>query len=281
MRRTGSTWLFHATVAAVVAGSACSGITIPPISNGVRVELQVSGGIAGVGYVFEVLGHERIVRGVSCSSGCDFEPGEVLLPLSVVQITRLAQDLEDGGILELDGTDFGTQCCDDFHYELRYASGNRTSFVEGSGALFPAELAAVIQRLVAFTRGTVPALVDLNGSLTLPDAPVTLGSHSLNGDLLEAQLSYGGGCARHEIDLVAVNGWMESHPVRVGMVFAHEDHDDPCDAFLTVPRSFDLGPVASAYREAYGTAPPGETILVLLLVDPESPNGLREIEYVF
>lgn len=264
-----------------VALQACNGVTVPPIASGVRVEIGVSGGLVGVDYVFEVLGDERIVRGVSCANGCDFDPGDILLPLSIVQVTALAADLEDAGIIELDGTDFGDQCCDDFHYDVSYASAGRTSRVEGSAALFPAELATVVQRLIGFAQGRVPAVVDLTGSLTLPDAPVELGSHVLNGDLLEVELSYGGGCARHEIDLVAIDGWLESNPVQVRTVFAHEDHQDPCDAFLTETRTFDLGPIASAYRDAYGPADPGATTLLLLLEDPDDPDGYRSVEYVF
>lgn len=282
MRGSRKTWRRLAAMGCTAALWSCgSGITVPQVASGVRVELEVTGGIAGVSWAVEVVGSEGVVRGVRCANGCGFEPGEVLLPLSPLQVTRLAADLEAANILELDGTDFGDQCCDQFHHELTYASGARTSTVEGTDALFPPDLAVVIQRVVAFTRGTVPAVVDLDGALSLPDAPVLLGDHTLNGDILEVDLSFGGGCERHEIDLVVTNGWLESNPVRAGAVFAHEDHDDPCDAFLTVTRSFDLRPVAAAYREAFGPAPPGETTLVLLLADADAPDGVREVPYVF
>ena len=36
---------------------------------------------------------------------------------------------------------------------------------------------------------------------------------------------------------------MESNPVQVRLFLSHEDFDDPCDAWVTEDRRFDLGPV--------------------------------------
>jgi len=123
--------------------------------------------------------------------------------------------------------------------------------------------------------------VDLEGLLNLPADPISIDAISLAGNTLQAELTYGGGCARHEIDLALVNGWLESEPVQVHAFFSHEDHDDPCDAVVSETRSFDLGSVADAYQETYGTAPPGATTVSLVISDPTQPDGSRRVEYVF
>jgi hypothetical protein len=272
--------LFTAVLIAISAG-ACDDITGPPVAGGVRVEVRVTGGFAGVDFSFEILGGQGVVRGLSCANHCDFEPGEIILPLSSVQIQMLAADLEDAGILELDGRDFGTQCCDDFHYEVSYNSGFRTSTVQGHGQRFPSDLLLVVRRMVAMAEGRLSALVDQDRLLTLPSDGYTLGPIQIEGDFLDVELSFGGGCERHEIDLALRGPWLESFPVRADMEIAHEDNDDPCDAFLTETRSFDLRPIRAAYLAVYPTQQPGPTTLILRFFDPEEPSGLREVEYVF
>ena len=125
-------------------------------------------------------------------------------------------------------------------------------------------------------------IVDLEGMLqNLPRDPVDIGAISIVVHTMEAELSFSGGCADHEIDLVANNGWLESQPVQVGLFFSHEDNDDPCDAWLTETRFFDLRPLSEAYQAVYGTADPGTTTLVLRIEDPDEPGDVRLVDYVF
>lgn len=272
---------FGISLAALVL-VACTGITAPPLPGGVRVQVQVSGGIAGVAYSFEVSGRDGVVRGLTCTNGCDFTEGEVLLPLSVVQIQDLAQRIEDTGILNMDGTNFGSQCCDQFEFVVVYETGEESATVEGSSELFPTDLRAVVFTLVAMSDGILPVVVDLDGNLNgLPRDGVSLGPVTVTGNRLDAELSFGGGCALHEIDLVAVGGWLESTPVQVNLFFSHEDNDDPCDAFLTEVRDFDLRGLADEYEATYGVATPGETTLILRVEDFAEPNGARLVNYVF
>ena len=261
---------------------ACTGITGPPLSSGVQIEVQVSGGIAGVVYSFEVSGRDRVVRGLTCENGCDFQAGEVLLPLSVTQIQDLAEDMEATGILGLDGTDFGAPCCDDFEFVVTYDNGSDAATIRGSSQALPPDLQAAVQVLLGMANGTVPVVVDLQGSLTnLPRDGVSLGPVTISGDVLEAELSFGGGCASHEIDLVAFNGWLESFPIQVSLFFSHEDNDDPCDAFLTQMRTFDLRRLANEYNRTYSVAGPGLTTLILRIEDVNEPGGFRAVNYVF
>ena len=261
---------------------ACNGITGPPLSDGVRVEVQVSGGIAGVAYSFEVSGRDRLVRGLTCTNGCDFVAGETLLPVSVVQVQDLAQRIEDTGILDMDGTNFGAPCCDDFEFVVIYETGGESATIQGSSQALPPDLRAVVETLLAMANGTVPVVVDLAGNLNgLPRDAVSLGPVNVAADLLDAELSFGGGCAPHEIDLVAVGGWMESTPVQVNLIFSHEDNGDPCDAFLTQVRTFDLRRLADEYEATFGVGGAGETTVILRVEDFNEPNGFRAVNYVF
>ena len=48
------------------------------------------------------------------------------------------------------------------------------------------------------------------------------------------------------------------------MVLTHEDNDDPCEAYPTEQRRFDLTPVKERYQAAYGQ----DSGTVLLLLQP-------------
>lgn len=96
--------------------------------------------------------------------------------------------------------------------------------------------------------------------------PLQIDSARVAGDILHVFATHGGGCVEHEYAAVAWNGWLESNPVQVGVLIAHEDSDDPCDALLSPELRFDLGLLKIAYQEAYG-ADPSE--LVLRLTDIE------------
>lgn len=283
IRKVERTGLFGAVVLGLVLVLWGCGDTLGPLpGEDVRIEVTVSGGFAGVSYSFALDGADRTVRGLACTSGCDFDAGDVLTTISRAQVLRAADEMRAAGVLDLDGVDFGTLCCDSFAYELRYREGTRTSTVRGDSGTLPPRLLEALVRLVGVVDGRLPILVALEASPdSFPSDPLTIEAVQLVGDLLEASVSFGGGCASHEIDLVALGGWLESFPVQVDVILSHEDNDDPCDALLTESRSFDLRPLAAAYRESYGSGEPGETTLILRLSDPDEPSGVRLLEYDF
>jgi hypothetical protein len=247
-----------------------------------NITVEVSGGFAGVSYSFEVSGQEGVVRGLSCESVCDFDPGEVFTTLSTSQIQRTGEELRATGILLLDGIDFGTQCCDQFSYAITYEDGERRSIVRGDSGTLPPLLLRAIDTLTGMVDGRLPIIVALeSGPDAFPNDALLVDDAQVVGQSLEVSVSYSGGCATHEIDLVAVGGWLESFPVQVNVFLSHEDNDDPCDAQVSEMRSFDLTRLADAYRTAYGPGDPGETTLVLRLQDPTEPGGVRLIEYLF
>ena len=120
------------TLAALVGMPGCFGTDLlaPIEPDEVRIRLTVTGGIAGVSYAFELDGESGEVRGLDCQSGCSFSRNDVLFHVSNDQIALLAGRLEFSGVLESDGRDFGTECCDLFHYALEYESGDDSSRLE-------------------------------------------------------------------------------------------------------------------------------------------------------
>ena len=80
--------------------------------------------------------------------------------------------------------------------------------------------------------------------------PLTITEVRLCKDILCINISYGGGCEDHNFSLVA-SSFMESQPVKVDVVLSHEDHDDPCDMWITEELLFHLGPLKQSWRQSY------------------------------
>lgn len=106
--------------------------------------------------------------------------------------------------------------------------------------------------------------------------PLAVDDVRVEQDTLVLQVTHGGGCADHEYAVVAWNGWLESHPVQVGALIAHDSHDDPCDALLSPTLRFDLEPLKDAYRDAYG---PGEATLIIRISAPGAPALLVQYDF--
>jgi hypothetical protein len=111
--------------------------------------------------------------------------------------------------------------------------------------------------------------------------PLQIDSARVVGDVLYVYATHGGGCAEHEYAAVAWNGWLESNPVQVGVLIAHDDHDDPCDALLSPELRFDLGALKSAYEASYNGWG-SSSVLILRLTDVGGIGGEPTfVEYAF
>ena len=88
-----------------------------------------------------------------------------------------------------------------------------------------------------------------------PHDPYQIRSATVVGDVLLLTLSYGGGCERHDFQLVVSTRFLETFPVRARAFVTHEDHDDPCDALVTRKLGFDLEPLEQAFKDAYPSDP--------------------------
>ena len=276
---TRSMWV-SLLASAVMYISACdiSGAFGPVDTEEVTITLAVSGGIAGVSYAFRVDGRAATVVGVSCTSFCDFETGEVILPVSAAQVEHLARMLEEAEVLGLDGRDFGVDCCDDFVYDLTYMNGQSSAHVVGAGARLPQELAGAVAQLHGLVYGFLPALVSpATDPADWPRHTYTLGQTIVDGLTLTAELTYGGGCRDHRVDLVLWGQWLESSPPHINALLTHDDGDDPCDALITTERHFNLVPLRDAYERAFGEIGPTRPKVVLRLWDPVAASPLGRL----
>jgi hypothetical protein len=121
------------------------------------------------------------------------------------------------------------------------------------GACAPADTAAPDDQ-AALTTGQSPASVQLtdNWSRWRQDAYEFI-EMQLNGDRLSVTVRYGGGCANHEFALLVNPAFLESYPVQMDGVLAHDAKGDPCRALVQKTLEFDLAPVKNAYQRAYQT----------------------------
>ena len=122
-----------------------------------------------------------------------------------------------------------------------------------------------------------PAAVTFGSTADLQSDPFALNSASVTGNVLTISVSYSGGCRSHEFVLTVAESFQESSPVQLPMVLTHEDNDDPCEAYPTEQRRFDLTPVKERYQAAYGQ----DSGTVLLLLQPLPPAADRPLVYQF
>jgi hypothetical protein len=253
-------------------------------SGDMTIRLHVTGGFAGADYTVVLDGGRRTLVGESCQNLCDFENGELLENLTAEQVDYVWALFDDANILALDGEDFGVQCCDQFYFDVDFRDSEGRSRVKGSSEVLPQKLKVALGSVVGMASGTIPIIVNFETNPTSwPQDGFQIQEAEVSGHTLRVQLSYGGGCTTHVVQLVGWGGWMESFPVRVRLFLSHEDFDDPCDAWITKDYTFDLVPLKIAYQGSYGVAEPGKTTLILQLADPQlaSPQGARFLEYIF
>lgn len=92
------------------------------------------------------------------------------------------------------------------------------------------------------------------------------------GDRLALRVGYSGCQPAHDWTCYITGGFMESNPVQVRAVLAHETRED-CDAAFEETLRFDLRPLKRAYHEAYGA----DGLLLIDLVD--FGGAVHQIEY--
>lgn len=259
---------------------ACGGNLLAPAEpEEVTVTLSVTGGFAGAGYGVVVDGAARQAL-VSCGLVCAVPETQTVLPISAALVGELASALDESGILSMDGADFGTECCDQFHVDLTYERGSRSAHVRGTESRLPPTLHPPIRLLTALAQGRVPMIVSPDTRPEdWPRDSYSLGKVEAGTSTIAAEVTYSGGCGEHRMDLVAWGGWMESSPVQINALVTHDDSDDPCDAVVDEVRSFDLFPLAEAYAEAYGEIGPERPTVILRLWDPASGSP-RLVEVV-
>ena len=89
--------------------------------------------------------------------------------------------------------------------------------------------------------------------------PYVVDSAAIDGHRLTIEVSYAGGCERHDFTLVLSRSFLESDPVQLPAALAHDANSDACEAWLTESLDFDLALVRTHYQQAYG--PSGRVVL--------------------
>lgn len=137
---------------AVSGAQACGSPTAPERAEDVRIELGVSGGFAGVDWQITIDGRAGWIVGDRCRGNldCDWEAGELLATVDAARILELARRFIDVGFLELRQTDFGTECCDQFGYQLTYADDDDRRTVHGSDGTLPSSVLTLIEDVRRF-----------------------------------------------------------------------------------------------------------------------------------
>ena len=95
-----------------------------------------------------------------------------------------------------------------------------------------------------------------------------LNSATITDDMLVLNVSYGGGCEKHQFTLISSGVFLESFPVQLRVSVAHNANNDPCEAWLTDDYHFDLTAIRILYQEAYQQ----EAGTIILLLEG-APNG--------
>lgn len=265
-------------LAALVSG--CSSTTDPLFSDGLTVDVHVTGGFAGVDYQFQLSSRNGEVVATECRAGCPFQKGQVLAQLTASQTREWVEFIDSVDIPSLHGTDYGTECCDQFQIGLTVVRDGRRGTITGTEGRFPAEIRDLIEELLRLTQGTAPIVVGSDAE-NLPADAFELGDVEIVGDILAATVSYGGGCEHHDFVLGFAGSWLESSPVQATVGLGHDDHDDPCDAYPTETRLFDLSALARAYRAAYPSTQVGQGELRLNLFNTSAPDSVHTLLYRF
>lgn len=264
----------------LLALSACDpgAVTGPDAASRPSLEVQVTGGLVGVDYGYQVTGSGAVIGG-TCRRGCDWHPGDTLFRATPDQADALRALLERAPLPAAgDRVDYGTPCCDLPTFRLSLSAEGRTTEVKGALDSFPERIRALVRALHLAHLGVGPAVLDADRDVDgFSMDPVTVEAARIEGHALVVDVRYGGGCAPHDLDALVSSAWMESHPVQVGVTLTHHAHGDPCKALLHRTLRYDLDPVRRAYEASYG---PGSATVVLQLRAASGGAGFT-LPYVF
>lgn len=151
----------------------------------------------------------------------------------------------------------------------------------GSLALAAALLAAGCASPTADGGPEGPLLVIAGPSGTRTERmdPARILEARIEGDLLQLQVQYGGGCREHDFSLLHSGGFMESNPVQTRVTLAHDAHGDPCRALVGAQLRFDLTPLKQAFQRDYRQR---SGIIVVHLHPPGGTTGAAAtVRYTF
>ena len=95
---------------------------------------------------------------------------------------------------------------------------------------------------------------------------------SITGDVLTLSVSYSGGCESHDFTFITSGVFLESNPVQLQAILAHDANGDSCEAWVTETYHFNISPLKTRYQKAYRT----ETGTIVLGI-----KGIPAVVYTF
>ncbi len=136
--------------------------------------------------------------------------------------------------------------------------------------------------------------VDTNDSLILSDTPLSEWDHDpytikqfstfqqpvyMEDDTLHFHVSYNGGFRKHEFNLMARNAFLESDPVQVDILLAHNANDDSGEVSLGKELTFEMSRLRAEYQRQYPDDTAGR--IILRIQYPDTADGYLAVEYNF
>lgn len=98
---------------------------------------------------------------------------------------------------------------------------------------------------------TEVVIVDAIDTSSLAADPFNLNAATLEGDELNLNVAYSGGCQEHLFRFVAERNFIAGDPVEAVFVLSHNANNDACEAWITNKLSFNLSPLKAYFRSVY------------------------------
>ena len=98
---------------------------------------------------------------------------------------------------------------------------------------------------------TEVVMVDDIGTSSWAADPFNLSAATLEGDELNLNVAYSGGCQEHLFRFVAERNFIDGDPVEAVFVLSHNANDDACEAWITNKLNFNLSPLKAYFRSVY------------------------------
>lgn len=119
--------------------------------------------------------------------------------------------------------------------------------------------------------GTVRITNALPGLIQLD--PFELDSISINDDVLNISVNYGGGCKNHYFFLyMSPAAFLESYPAQANLYLQHFANYDSCKGIVHKRLKFDVRPIVDRYHNTYGT---NEPFVLNVFESGSSPTGKK------
>lgn len=84
--------------------------------------------------------------------------------------------------------------------------------------------------------------------------PFEASQPKLKGDVLQLDVSYGGGCEDHFFTAYSTGKFDDASPVNIDLFISHDANNDSCEAYLSEQLEIDLSTIKEAFLVTYPDA---------------------------